>query len=53
MCQEGRRGCEDERPMLVGLTTGIGKVAAARKLLTLVYYGLRDGHIRCLAKDAA
>lgn len=33
--------------------TGIGKVAAARKLLTLVYYGLRDGHIRCLAKDAA
>jgi transposase len=27
----------------------IGKVAAARKLLTLVFYGLRDGHIRCLA----
>lgn len=27
----------------------IAKVAAARKLLTLVYYGLRDGHIRCLA----
>jgi transposase len=26
----------------------IGKVAAARKLLTLVYYGVRDGHIRCL-----
>ncbi|WP_373560079.1 transposase [Rhodococcus sp. ACPA1] len=24
----------------------IAKVAAARKLLTLVYYGLRDGHIR-------
>jgi len=24
-------------------------VAVARKLLTLVYYGLRDGHIRCLA----
>lgn len=33
--------------------TAIGKVAAARKLLTLVYYGLRDGHIRCLAKEAA
>ena len=32
---------------------GIGKVAAARRLLTLVYYGLRDGHIRCLAKAAA
>ncbi len=23
-------------------------VAVARKLLTLVYYGLRDGEIRCL-----
>lgn len=33
--------------------TGIGKVAAARRLLTLVYYGLRDGHIRCLDKAAA
>ena len=30
----------------------IGKVAAARKLLTLVFYGLRDGHIRCLAPTA-
>jgi hypothetical protein len=30
-------------------------VAVARKLLTLVYYGLRDGHIRALqtAKAAA
>ena len=28
----------------------IAKVAAGRKLLTLVYYGLRDGHIRCLAR---
>jgi transposase len=28
----------------------IAKVAAARKLLTLVYYGLRDGHIRCLGQ---
>jgi hypothetical protein len=27
----------------------IAKVAAARRLLTLVYYGMRDGHIRCLA----
>jgi len=26
----------------------IAKVAAARKIITLVYYGLRDGHIRCL-----
>ena len=28
----------------------IGRVAAARKLLTLVYYGLRDGEIRYLAE---
>jgi transposase len=28
----------------------IGRVAAARKLLTLVYYGLRDGEIRVLAE---
>jgi transposase len=26
----------------------IARIAAARKILTLVYYGLRDGHIRCL-----
>jgi hypothetical protein len=26
----------------------IAKVALARKILTLVYYGLRDGDIRCL-----
>ena len=28
----------------------VARVAAARKLLTLVYYGLRDGEVRCLAK---
>jgi len=28
----------------------IARVAVARKLLTLVYYGLRDGEIRCLAR---
>src|SRR6266542_2636846 len=27
------------------------RVATARKLLTLVYYGLRDGEIRCLRAD--
>ncbi|HWS45632.1 MAG TPA: transposase [Acidimicrobiia bacterium] len=27
-------------------------VAIARKILTLVYYGLRDGEIRCLARPA-
>jgi len=31
----------------------IAKIAAARKLLTLVYYGLRDGHIRALASRQA
>ena len=30
----------------------IAKVAAARRLLTLVFYGLRDGQIRCLSKPA-
>ena len=29
----------------------IAKVAAARRLLTLVYYGMRDGEIRCLATN--
>jgi transposase len=28
----------------------IAKVAAARRLLTLVFYGMRDGQIRCLPK---
>src|ERR1039457_482522 len=28
----------------------IAKVAAARRLLTLVYYGMRDGEIRCLSR---
>ena len=28
----------------------IGRVAAARKVLTLVFYGLRDGEIRCLTQ---
>ena len=31
----------------------VGRVAAARKLLTLVFYGLRDGEIRCLQREAA
>jgi transposase len=28
----------------------IARVAVARKIVTLVYYGLRDGQIRCLAR---
>jgi transposase len=31
----------------------IGVVAAARELITLVFYGLRDGHIRCLHHTSA
>jgi transposase len=31
----------------------IAKVAAARRLLTLIFYGLRDGQIRCLAPAPA
>ena len=39
----------------IGVRRGknIAKVAAARKLLTLVYYGLRDGHIRALVRPRA
>ena len=44
-------GAEDRRRPATRLEPrrgkNIAKVAAARKLLTLVYYGLRDGHIRC------
>ena len=43
---------EDRRPTSDRIEArrgkNIAKVAAARKLLTLVYYGLRDGHIRAL-----
>jgi transposase len=31
----------------------IAKVAAARRLLTLVFYGMRDGQIRCLSQPPA
>ena len=31
----------------------IAKVAAARELLTLVFYGMRDHQIRCLSRPAA
>ena len=30
----------------------VAKVAAARELLTLVFYGMRDGQIRCLSKPS-
>ena len=31
----------------------IAKVAIARQILTLSYYGLRDGEIRCLARRSS
>jgi hypothetical protein len=31
----------------------IARVAAARRLLTLVFYGMRDGQIRCLSRPPA
>jgi hypothetical protein len=31
----------------------IAKVAAARRLLTLVFYGMRDSQIRCLSRPPA
>ena len=41
-----RRIAERRGPM-------IARVAAARKLLTLIYYGLRDGEIRCATRREA
>ena len=31
--------------------TPIARVAAARKLLSLVFYGLREGEVRCLKEE--
>jgi hypothetical protein len=33
--------------------TNKARIATARRLMTLVYYGLRDGEIRCLPRAAA
>ena len=33
--------------------TNKARIATARRLMTLVYYGLRDGEIRCLKQRAA
>jgi hypothetical protein len=33
--------------------TNKARVAIARKVLTLIYYGLRDGEIRCIAQPRA
>jgi hypothetical protein len=40
----------DQRELLAERrnSRAIAKTAVARKIVTLVYYGMRDGHIRCL-----
>lgn len=48
----GTKLAADRARIIENRGRNIGVVAAARKLLTLVYYGLRDGHIRALAKAA-
>ena len=53
----GRRGGTKLRADFEAIAERRGKfkarAAVARKLLTLVFYGLRDGEIRCLAHEAA
>jgi transposase len=55
-CQRTRPGTKlaaDRARIITARGRNIGVVAAARRLLTLVYYGLRDGEIRALAARAA
>ncbi len=49
----GTKLAADRSRIIAHRGRNIGVVAAARKLLTLVYYGLRDGQIRALARGAA
>jgi len=54
-CQRTRPGSKlaaDRSRIITARGRNIGVVAAARRLLTLVYYGLRDGEIRTLAARA-
>ena len=54
-CQRTRPGSKlaaDRARIITTRGRNIGVVAAARRLLTLVYYGLRDGEIRTLAARA-
>ena len=55
-CQRTRPGSKlaaDRTRIITARGRNIGVVAAARRLLTLVFYGLRDGEIRALAAGAA
>jgi transposase len=50
--QRGSKIAADYRRIAERRGRKVGVVAAARKLLALVYFGLRDGEIRCLARGA-
>jgi hypothetical protein len=55
-CQHVRVGSKlaaDRSRIIATRGRNISVVAAARRLLTLVFYGLRDGEIRALAAGAA
>src|SRR3954466_7077901 len=55
-CQRTRPGTKlaaDRTRIITARGRNIGVVAAARRLLTLVFYGLRDGEIRALAARGA
>jgi transposase len=49
----GPRLAGDFRRIAQRRGTNKARVAVARKVLALVYYGLRDGEIRCLAHTEA
>lgn len=49
----GTKLATDRARIIANRNRGVGVVAAARKLLMLVYYGLRDGEIRALAHREA
>jgi transposase len=54
-CQHTRAGTKlsaDRSRIIAARGRNVGIVAAARRLLTLVFYGLRDGEIRALAARA-
>jgi hypothetical protein len=54
-CQHTRAGTKlsaDRSRIIAARGRNVGIVAAARRLLTLVFYGLRDGEIRTLAARA-
>jgi hypothetical protein len=44
---------ESDSPAADRQARNIAKVAAARKLLTYVFYAMRDGHVRALDTPAA